>query len=67
MIEISVNNEKRQIQEHSTVDQLLELCGFEPRKIAVAINTEFVPRSDYASQSFNAGDAVDILAAVQGG
>ena len=67
MIELSVNNEKHQMQEGSTVDNLLETFGFEQGKIAVAINTEFVPRSHYAIQALSNGDSIDILAAVQGG
>ena len=67
MIVVSVNNEQQQFEQALTVEELLARCGFEHKKIAVAINTEFVPRSSYAKHSINHGDAIDVLAAVQGG
>jgi sulfur carrier protein len=66
MIEISLNNEKKQVAA-STVAQLLDECGFVADKVAVAINCEFVARSDYAEQTLAVNDQLDILAAVQGG
>ena len=67
MIEVSLNNESLQIAVETTVAQLLALRGFEEKKVAVAINTEFVPRSSYQTHAINSGDAIDVLAAVQGG
>ena len=67
MIVVSINNEQQQFEKTVTVDELLGLCGYECKKVAVAINTEFVPRSGYDSQMIADGDAIDILAAVQGG
>lgn len=67
MIEVSLNNESLQIPSETTVEKLLVLSGFEDKKVAVAINTEFVPRSTYASHTLQSGDAIDVLAAVQGG
>lgn len=66
MIEISVNNEKK-ILKATTVAILLGECGFTAEKVAVAINAEFVPRSQYASHQLKNGDLVDVLSAVQGG
>ena len=66
-IEVSLNNELQQIPSETTVAKLLVLSGFEDKKVAVAINTEFVPRSTYATHQVESGDAIDVLAAVQGG
>jgi sulfur carrier protein len=46
---------------------LLEQQGYQTQKIAVAINGEFVPRSQYAQTDINDGDEVDVIQAVGGG
>lgn len=38
-----------------------------PHGIAVAVNEEVVPRGDWARRPLAAGDAVEIVTAVQGG
>ena len=55
------------MQADTTVADMLLLCGFADKKVAVAINSEFVPRSTYAQHKVQAGDAIDVLAPVQGG
>lgn len=67
MIKVSINNEPQQLAEGSTVADMLGQLGFVAAKVAVAVNTEFVPRSTYASQVLQPGDSVDVLAPVQGG
>lgn len=67
VIEVSVNNEQQQFALDSSVSEMLRSCGFDAKKVAVAINTEFVPRSSYETHQIQDGDAVDVLAAVQGG
>ena len=48
------------------VDQLLADKGF-GKKIAVAINGAFVPRTTYHHQMVNEGDSIEILVPMQGG
>ena len=67
MIFISLNNERRECEVSLALAELLPLWGFECEKIAVAINGDFVPRSQYGGLRLNAGDKVDVLAPVQGG
>ena len=38
-----------------------------PRGVAVAVNDEVVPRTQWASRRLNAGDTVEIVRATQGG
>ena len=66
-IAVSLNNEAKTLAAETTVAQALALWGFENSKIAVAINTQFVPRSQYAQRIIQAGDQLDVLAPVQGG
>jgi sulfur carrier protein len=41
--------------------------GFDAAKVAIAVNEDFVPRSQYESYCLENGDQVDVLAPVQGG
>ena len=67
MIEISLNNQHHSIALHSTVAAMLDAQGFTAEKVAVAVNRQFVPRTNYAEYILQAGDHVDVLAPVQGG
>jgi sulfur carrier protein len=62
-----VNDEQRSVNEGCTVAQALQLWQFSGEQIAVAINSEFVPRSSYGERQLNDGDCIDIVAPVQGG
>jgi sulfur carrier protein len=66
-INVSVNGELVELPAQCTIAQLLSQCGFDSERRAVAVNTEFVPRSRYGEYVLGAGDRVDVLAPVQGG
>ncbi|GAB1258285.1 hypothetical protein NBRC116494_27870 [Aurantivibrio plasticivorans] len=67
MIEISLNNDCITLAPATVLQQALEQWGYEQKKCAVAINGEFVPRSEYANVTLQHQDEVDIVAAVGGG
>ena len=67
MIEILVNGEMREVDAALSLTQALHTWGFRCEKIAVAINSEFVARADYAKTYLRNGDALDVVAPVQGG
>lgn len=50
-----------------TVDQLVSSLGLETRRIAVAVNRDVVPRSQFDDHALAAGDRIEILEAVGGG
>ena len=67
-MEISVNQKSLEIPEHCSVQQLLSSLFSENQKgLAVAINENVVPRSDWAAQLLNSGDMVTLIKATQGG
>jgi sulfur carrier protein len=67
-LRIQVNGEPRGVPDACTVGQLLEILGMAGRgRLAVAVNRDVVPRSDYARRRLAAGDRVEILEAVGGG
>lgn len=67
MINISLNNEPKQITANILLSDALVQWGFGEIKIAVAINGEFVPRSTYGERQLDAGDQIDIVKPVGGG
>lgn len=67
VLTLSLNGESMQCAPIENVAQLLQQQGYESQKIAVAINGDFVPRSQYENTSVNNGDQIDIIQAVGGG
>ncbi|MCH2173132.1 sulfur carrier protein ThiS [Myxococcota bacterium] len=66
-IELRINGETRQVPQGCTVDGLLSMLELGHKRVAVAINREVVPRSDFTVQKLDGGDRVEILEAVGGG
>lgn len=66
-IEIQLNGEPRRVAGPVTVTGLVETLGIAGRRIAVAVNREVVPRSQFAERALADGDRVEILQAVGGG
>ena len=50
-----------------SVRALLKHEGFSEKKIAVAINGQFVPKSSYDEHIINENDDIEIVAPMQGG
>ncbi len=51
----------------STLAQLLDELGYSGRKVATALNGDFVPEKSRAATRIKAGDAIEIVAPRQGG
>lgn len=70
-MELTVNGASRQVElpvESATVAALIARLGIaEPRGLAVALNQRIVPRSQWEVTPVNAGDAVELVRATQGG
>jgi len=68
MIEISINGEIRALEGEMTLSQMLERLGYQrDQGFAVAVNMVFVAIDKYDTTTIKEGDAIDILAPVQGG
>lgn len=67
MIEISLNSTRTIIAADTPLIEAIIYWGIDNSKIAVAINGEFVPRSNYAQCVIKAGDEIDIVNPVGGG
>jgi sulfur carrier protein len=66
-MQVIVNGTPRSIQTPATLAQVVCALGLEGKRIAVERNGEIVPKSRYASTSIDAGDRLEIVAAVGGG
>lgn len=64
---ITLNGEPRSIDAGLTVAGLIELLGYQGKRIAVERNGEIVPRSAHASTPLAEGDTLEIVIAVGGG
>ena len=67
MIDITVNGEKRQFPEGTTVVAMLESEGFSGGRVAVEINLDIVPQRLFKERELAAGDRVEIVSFVGGG
>ena len=64
---IILNGEKRSYSGAENVDSLLTELGIDPRKVAVELNLEIVPRSLYPTTRVNSGDKLEIVHFIGGG
>lgn len=66
---IEVNGSPAEVGEDATVASVIESLelGGRERGVAVAVDAEVVPRSQWAGHVLSAGARVEVLAAVQGG
>ncbi|MDE0176956.1 MAG: sulfur carrier protein ThiS [Gammaproteobacteria bacterium] len=49
------------------LDRVLVDLGYRDRKVAVAVNETFVPRTAWANRLIESGDRLDVVAPIQGG
>ena len=66
-MQLTVNGRNADAEESSTLAGVVATLTDRDTGIAVALNSEVVPRSRWASVSLRPGDRVDIVTAVQGG
>ncbi len=66
-MEIIVNGSQREVPPGYTAQQLVEDLGLAGRRIAMEVNREIVPRSDYPARVLNDGDRVEVVHAIGGG
>jgi thiazole synthase len=67
VVDVMVNGDRRSLPERCTVAALIETLRFDPRRIAVEVNRELVPRARHHAQELRPGDAVEIVTLVGGG
>jgi sulfur carrier protein len=67
-IVVSFNGESFALHQGMTLADFLQGRGYTTdQRMACAINTQFVPKGQYATTELNNGDKIDVVAPVQGG
>lgn len=67
MLRLHINGKPYQFEEPPLLIDALTQCGFEPDKIAVAINMSLIKRHQFQSIQLKEGDELEVLSPVQGG
>jgi sulfur carrier protein len=66
-MEIVINGEKRQVSEGYTAADLVADMQLAGKRVAMEINREILPRSEYGHYIFQPGDQVEVVHAIGGG
>ncbi|MEZ5454158.1 MAG: sulfur carrier protein ThiS [Thiothrix sp.] len=66
-MEILVNGTPHIVPTDTTVTQLLAILEIQGKRLAVEVNQELVPRSQFDSAMLNPHDTVEIVHAIGGG
>lgn len=64
---VTVNGRAREVPQGTGVAALVDSLSPAPRGVAVALNGEVLPRSDWARTALTEGDVLEVLGAVAGG
>ena len=66
-MELTVNGEKRELPEGTTVPQLLETLKIVPERVVVEVNLTILKRAELPGTILKEGDQVEIVHFVGGG
>lgn len=67
MISILFNGESKTLQNELPLSQAIESLELAGNSFAIAINENFIPKSNYNSTILQDGDQVELLVPMQGG
>ncbi|MBB3183235.1 sulfur carrier protein [Halomonas fontilapidosi] len=66
-ITLHLNDQTTRLYAGTPLAEALQAWHYADRRVAVAVNGEFVPRSAYAERILHDNDRIDIVAPVGGG
>jgi len=66
-MKVFLNGKKINVDNNLTAQQLLYEMGYQDKRIALEINGEVTPKSQYSSKIIVENDNVEIIAAIGGG
>lgn len=67
IMDIILNGQRHEIPDQTTASELLQSLGLGERRLALEINCEIVPRSQFEQHRIHTGDRVEIVQAIGGG
>jgi thiamine biosynthesis protein ThiS len=65
--QITLNGGQRPLANLKMVSDLITELNLDPRKVAIELNRDIVPRSAYATTPLKDGDAVEVVGFIGGG
>ncbi len=65
-MQVLINRHPYELSENASVSEAISAIDAQP-PFAVAVNTQFVPKSQYTAKLLAAGDRIDIIFPVTGG
>jgi sulfur carrier protein len=66
-MELVINGKSEQLPDGINAAQLIEHLGLGGQRVAMEVNREIVPRSDFEQRILQTGDHVEIVRAIGGG
>ena len=66
-IQIYINGKKKYIDSYYNINNILEVYSLKNKLIAVEINQEVIPKSNYKTKKINKDDRIEILELIGGG
>ncbi len=66
-IQIYINGKKKNINTNCNLINILEEYSLKNRLVAVEINQEVIPKSNYKNRKINKNDRIEILELIGGG
>ena len=66
-IEIALNGARHSLDAGKNVEELIADLSLSGKAVAVAINREIVPRSQWSQRQLQTADRVDVVRAIGGG
>ncbi|MGD2074790.1 MAG: sulfur carrier protein ThiS [Gammaproteobacteria bacterium] len=66
-MELMINGKPEQLPEGTTAAQLIDHLGLAGQRLAMEVNREIVPRSNFATHTLRPGDEIEIVRAIGGG
>ncbi len=64
---ITVNGKKENFDQELVLDEFLKKRNIQSTYVAIAVNCEFVPKSQYSHKQIQAGDDIEIVTLHPGG
>ncbi len=66
-MKITLNGTPQSLEIKQSIDELLQDKGYNGKLVAVALNGEFLAKTNYATTEIKDGDKIEIVAPMQGG
>jgi thiamine biosynthesis protein ThiS len=66
-MKIFLNGKTRKVERACNIANLLKELALENKRLAVEVNLEIIPRSQFDNYTFSKGDRVEIVQAIGGG